>query len=153
MLGESIIIIIPADLIVLVRSGAYGDLHASLGELRGVIEACRNVGTVGQRYTLIEGCFARVDATRALLNLVGWTHFLVKGEVEVDLARHRRALRGALSARPADDTLASDLVIVLRALMAAVGIEPQEGERHGERRLTPEEFEQHFGRLPTDGEG
>jgi hypothetical protein len=25
--------------------------------------------------------------------------------------------------------------------------------RHGERRLTPEEFEQHFGQLPTDGEG
>ncbi len=25
--------------------------------------------------------------------------------------------------------------------------------RHGERRLTPEEFERHFGRLPTDGEG
>jgi hypothetical protein len=98
MPGESIITI-PADLIVLVRSGAYGDLHASLGELRGVIEACRNVGTVGQRYTLIEGCFARVDATRALLNLVGWTHFPVKGEVEVDLAQHRQALRGALSAR------------------------------------------------------
>jgi hypothetical protein len=131
MPGESIVTI-RADLIVLVRSGAYGDLHASLGELRGVIEACRNVGTVGQRYTLIEGCFARVDAIRALLNLVGWTHFPVKGEVEVDLAQHRQALR---------------------ALMAAVGIEPQEGERRGERRLTPEEFEQHFGRLPTDGEG
>jgi hypothetical protein len=25
--------------------------------------------------------------------------------------------------------------------------------RHGERDLTPEEFEQHFGALPTDGEG
>jgi hypothetical protein len=25
--------------------------------------------------------------------------------------------------------------------------------RHGERELTPEEFEQHFGELPTDGEG
>ena len=25
--------------------------------------------------------------------------------------------------------------------------------RHGERELTPEEFEQHFGALPTDGEG
>lgn len=24
---------------------------------------------------------------------------------------------------------------------------------HGERRLTPEEFEEHFGELPTDGEG
>jgi transcriptional regulator with XRE-family HTH domain len=24
---------------------------------------------------------------------------------------------------------------------------------HGERRLTPEEFEEHFGHLPTDGEG
>jgi hypothetical protein len=25
--------------------------------------------------------------------------------------------------------------------------------RHGERELTPEEFEQRFGELPTDGEG
>jgi transcriptional regulator with XRE-family HTH domain len=25
--------------------------------------------------------------------------------------------------------------------------------RYGERRLTPEEFEEHFGHLPTDGEG
>lgn len=25
--------------------------------------------------------------------------------------------------------------------------------RHGERRLTPEEFAEHFGHLPTDGEG
>jgi hypothetical protein len=25
--------------------------------------------------------------------------------------------------------------------------------RHGERKLTPEEFEQHFGQLPTDDEG
>jgi hypothetical protein len=25
--------------------------------------------------------------------------------------------------------------------------------RHGERKLSPEEFEQHFGQLPTDGEG
>lgn len=40
MSGEGIITIL-ADLIVLVRSGAYGDLYASLGELRGVIEACR----------------------------------------------------------------------------------------------------------------
>ena len=26
-------------------------------------------------------------------------------------------------------------------------------ERQGGRRLTPEEFEQHFGHLPSDGEG
>jgi hypothetical protein len=25
--------------------------------------------------------------------------------------------------------------------------------RHGERELTPEEFDRHFGHLPTDGEG
>jgi len=25
--------------------------------------------------------------------------------------------------------------------------------RHGERRLSPEELEEHFGNLPTDGEG
>jgi len=127
MPGESILTI-PADLSVLVRSGAYGDLHTSLGELRGVIEGCRNVGTVGQRYTLIEGCFARVDATRALFDLVGWTHFPVKGKVEVDLAEHRQALRDALGARPTNEGLASDLVVALRALMAAVGIESQGGE-------------------------
>ena len=25
--------------------------------------------------------------------------------------------------------------------------------RHGERELTPDEFDRHFGHLPTDGEG
>ncbi len=127
MPGESIATI-PAALIVLVRSGAYGDLHASLGELRAAIEGCHNIGTIGQRYTLIEGGFARVDATRALLDLVGWTHFPVKGEVEVDLSEHRQALRGALSTRPTDDSLAGDLVVALRVLLAVVGIESQGGE-------------------------
>ncbi len=130
MPGESIVTI-PADLIVLVRSGAYGDLHASLGELRGAIEGCHNIGTIGQHYTLIEGCFTRVDATRALLDLVGWTHFPVKGKVEVDLAEHRQALRAALGARPTNEGLASDLVIALRALLAAVGIEPLLDEPRG----------------------
>jgi hypothetical protein len=66
-----------------------------------------------------------------LLHLVGWTHFPVKGKVEVHLAEHRQALQGALGARPTDEGLASDLVIALRALLAAVGIEPPMDEPRG----------------------
>ena len=66
MPGESIITI-PADLIVLVRSGAYGDLHASLGELRGVIEACRNDGHApGGDWGLLVSAGERRCRTRAV---------------------------------------------------------------------------------------
>jgi hypothetical protein len=102
MPGESIVTI-PSDLVLLVRSGAYGDLHVSLGELRALIEGSHNLGTLGNGYTPIEGSLARMDGTRALLDLVGWTHFPVRGPVEVDLAEHRQALRGALGLRPATD--------------------------------------------------
>ena len=39
--------------------------------------------------------------------------------------------------------------VVLRPDLSAKGML----SRNGERELTPEEFEQHFGELPTDGEG
>jgi len=39
-------------------------------------------------------------------------------------------------------------------LAAGLGVKPGRlVDDLGERRLTPEEFEQHFGHLPTDGEG
>lgn len=41
-------------------------------------------------------------------------------------------------------------VTVTQIVLAA---EDEEASCHGERRLTPEEFEEHFGHLPTDGEG
>jgi hypothetical protein len=105
-----------------VRSGAYGDLHVSLGELRTLIESSHNLGTLGKGDTPIESCLARMDGTRALLDLVGWTHFPIRGPVEIDLAEHRRALRGALGLRPATDAdhPKGDLVRELGALLAAV---------------------------------
>jgi transcriptional regulator with XRE-family HTH domain len=50
------------------------------------------------------------------------------------------------------------LVALASALGVGIAVLVASGEargmlRHGERRLTPEEFRQHFGHLPTDGEG
>ncbi len=51
--------------------------------------------------------------------------------------------------------IASGLDTPLSTLLRSVAIEDGVVRfiRRGERRLTPEEFEQHFGDLPTDGEG
>ena len=49
--------------------------------------------------------------------------------------------------------LASALDVSLSALLRPDPSEEAMLARHGERRLTPEEFERHFGQLPADGEG
>lgn len=50
-------------------------------------------------------------------------------------------------------TLASALDMPLSVLLRPAPSVEAMLARHGERRLTPEEFEEHFGHLPTDGEG
>ncbi len=54
--------------------------------------------------------------------------------------------------------LSGDYVVEDRRADGRVLLRPDLSEkamlaRHGERKLNPEEFEQHFGQLPTDGEG
>jgi hypothetical protein len=115
---------IPGDLVLLVRSGAYADLHASLGKLRALIEGIHNLGTIGSSYKPIEDCLAYMDGTRALLDVVGWTHFPYHRQVEVDLPEHQQALRGALNLRPPSDRdhPKGDLVKELGTLLTMAGV-------------------------------
>ncbi len=64
---------------------------------------------------------------------------------------------GACSRHPYRD-LSGDYVVEDRRPDGRVLLRPDLSvkamlSRHGERKLTTEEFEQHFGQLPTDGEG
>ncbi len=74
------------------------------------------------------------SAAHATLGGVEPTHVTLSGDLSGDYVVEDRRPDGRVLLRP-------DLSV--KAMLA----------RHGERRLTPEEFEQHFGRLPTDGEG
>jgi hypothetical protein len=74
------------------------------------------------------------SSTHATLGDVEPAHVTLSGDLSGDYVVEDRRPDGRLLLRP-------DLSV--KAMLA----------RHGERRLTPEEFERHFGRLPTDGEG
>ena len=72
--------------------------------------------------------------THATLLAVEPVHVTISGDLSGDYVVEDQRPDGRLLLRP-------DLSV--NAMLA----------RHGERRLTPEEFEQNFGQLPTDGEG
>jgi hypothetical protein len=72
--------------------------------------------------------------TRATLGHVEHAHVTLSGDLSGDYVVEDRLPDGRVVLRP-------DLSV--KAMLA----------RHGERRLTSEEFEQHFGQLPADGEG
>lgn len=74
------------------------------------------------------------SSTHATLRGVEPTHVTLSGDLSGDYVVEDRRPDGRLLLRP-------DLSV--KAMLA----------RYGERRLTPEELEQHFGQLPTDGEG
>jgi hypothetical protein len=74
------------------------------------------------------------SSTHATLGGVEPTHVTLSGDLSGDYVVEDRRPDGRVLLRP-------DLSA--KAMLA----------RYGERRLTPEEFEQHFGQLPTDGEG
>jgi hypothetical protein len=61
----------------------------------------------------------------------------------------RVTLSGDLAGKYVAEDRRPDGRVVLRP---ALGVRAMLS-RYGERQLTPEEFEQHFGELPTDGEG
>ncbi len=116
----------------------------------------------------------------ALLRCVGYVPTVPAAAVQIALPEHRRALVAALrhghdferwmaeQGDPADPSGAKQRRRAQRRarqierFLTAAGLEdvlrPDLSveailARHGERRLTPEEFERHFGQLPTDGEG
>ncbi len=113
----------------------------------------------------------------ALLRCVGCLRTVPAVAVQIALPKHRWALLAALrhgldfeqwmaeQGNPADPQGAKQRrkaqrrVRQIEQFLAAAGLEGSDLSvkamlaRRGERELTPEEFEQHFGHLPTDGEG
>ena len=96
---------------------------------------------------LAEHRWALVTAMRQGLDFERWIAEQGDPAYPSEATQHREAQRKArqierfLTTAGLGDVLRSDLSV---EVMLA---------RHGERELTPEEFERHFGHLPTDGEG
>jgi hypothetical protein len=129
----------------------------------------------------IEEClFAPFERYCALLRCVGCVPTVPAAAVKVALAEHRWALVAALRcgldferwmAEQGDPAFPSGAeqrreaqrrARQIERFLAAAGLGDVPSPdlsveamlaRHGERELTPEEFERHFGHLPTDGEG
>ncbi len=170
--GYLVMVTIPAEAVALVRLGLLGELGDAAGNIHDAI------GRKGydERAAWYAEPLKRQDATRVLLDRVGWENVERPRLVTIylDVREHREALVRALrNERDSQIGRAEDPDIpdgirataegsraLLEKLLAAIGgervcVAPGTllDTRHGERRLTPEEFEQHFGHLPTDGEG
>ncbi len=97
-------IVIPEELVPLLRDGLYFDLHGQLDEDSGLIEP-RNRADIGAG---VAGCLARAEGARALLDVVGWTDPIeTPTAIEVDVRRHRDALLRALLTRASPPSTAS----------------------------------------------
>lgn len=89
-------ITIPPELVPLLRDGLYFDLQGQVDETSALVEP-RDRGDIR---TEVEERFARAEATRRLLDVVGW-YEPEEGPppVEVDMREHRDALLRALLTR------------------------------------------------------
>lgn len=90
-------IVIPEELVPLLRDGLYFDLHGQLEEAGSLIEP-RNRADISDG---VAGCLARAEAVRALLDVVGWIE--APTDVEVDVRQHHDALLRALLTRIASE--------------------------------------------------
>jgi len=88
-------ITIPDELVPLLRDGLYFDLHGQLEEASGLIEPR---GREDIRAP-VDGCLARANGTRALLDVVGWIEPVEPSVVEVDVRQHQEALVRTLLTR------------------------------------------------------
>ena len=88
-------IIIPGELVPLVRDGLYFDLHGQLEKAAALIEPRGREGTG----PAIEDGLVRAEGARALLDVVGWQEPAEACAVEVDVRWHREALLRALLTR------------------------------------------------------
>jgi hypothetical protein len=90
------IITIPPELVPLLRDGLFFDLHGCVDETSALVEP-RDRGDIRAE---VEERFARAEATRRLLDVVGW-YEPEEGPppVEVDVREHREALLRALLVR------------------------------------------------------
>jgi hypothetical protein len=93
-------IVIPVELLSLLRDGLYYDLHGQL-DAAGDLAELRNRADISAE---VAGCLARAESTRALLDVVGWIDPIeTPTAVEVDVRRHRDALLRALLTRIASE--------------------------------------------------
>ncbi|HEV3321415.1 MAG TPA: hypothetical protein VG147_04390 [Solirubrobacteraceae bacterium] len=98
---QAMTIVIPEELVPLLRDGLYFDLHGQLEEASGLIEP-RNRADISA--TGVAGCLARAEGARALLDVVGWIDPIEAAtDVEVDVRRHHDALLRALLTRIATE--------------------------------------------------
>jgi hypothetical protein len=90
------VIVIPPELVSLVRDGLFFDLHGQVEDAGALIEPR---GREDIR-AAVDGCFARANGARALLDVVGWFEPVESpSALEVDAHRHREALMRALGTR------------------------------------------------------
>jgi hypothetical protein len=89
-------IVIPDELVPLLRRELFSDLHGQLEEVDVL------VARGGQAYirAAVDGDLGRADGTRALLDAVGWIEPVdPPAVVEIDVRRHRTTLLRALLTR------------------------------------------------------
>jgi hypothetical protein len=93
-------IVIPEELVPLLRDGLYFDLHGQLEEADALIKP-RGRTDISDG---VADCLARAEEARALLDLVGWINPIeAPTAVEVDERQHRDALLRALLTRIASE--------------------------------------------------
>lgn len=90
------IITIPPELVPLLRDGVYFDLHGQSDEIGALVEPRERPGDVRAE---VDERFVRANATRALLDVVGWLEPVEASPVEVDAREHHDALVRALLMR------------------------------------------------------
>jgi hypothetical protein len=93
-------IVIPEELVPLLRDGLYFDLQGQLDEAGGLIEPRYRADISAG----VAGCLARAEGARALLDVVGWIDPIeAPTAVEVDVRQHHDALLRALLTRIASE--------------------------------------------------
>jgi hypothetical protein len=94
-------IVIPEELVPLLRDGLYFDLHGQLEEANGLIEPRNRADDISAG---VAGCLARAEGARALLDVVGWIDPIeAPTAAEVDVCQHHDALLRALLTRIASE--------------------------------------------------
>jgi hypothetical protein len=83
---------VPAEMVGLLREGLHSEIEAAVQLIAPVVEA-PDREQHPERY---RAPLARLDAARALLDLVGWGTPDPPADVRVDLGEHHRALLRAL---------------------------------------------------------
>lgn len=139
-------IVIPAELVPLVRSAGWWELHRAVEELHTLVEDLESKAPASRKRPV--RIFARVDGVRALLDRLRWTDAREEDAVEIDLHLYHPALQAALLAQLDSDEgylettpgsepgrpAAADRVGVVRGLLDEIGaLAPgATGERQGE---------------------